>query len=151
MADTVKDKVEEAGHKIAEKATEIGHKVGEKAEKAADWAKEKAHEIGNRAEEAGQKAKHKMQETFGSGAGSASSSANDLTIANIREHMDVIGSCGKKLGRVDHVEGSQIKLTKNDSPDGKHHLIPTSWVTQVGDQVHLSKSCGEAAREWQTV
>ena len=151
MAGTIKGKAEEAGHKIAEKATEVGHKVGEKAEQAADWAKEKAHELGNRAEEVGQKAKHKMQETFGSGPGAGSSSANDISVANIREHMDVIGSCGNKLGRVDHVEGRNIRLTRNDSPDGKHHLIPTSWVTQVGDQVHLDRSCGEAAREWQTL
>jgi hypothetical protein len=147
MAGTLKGKAEAAGHKIAEKATEIGNRVGEKVEQAADWAKEKAHEVENRAEEVGQKAKHKVQETFGTG--SSTSSGNST--ANIREHMDVVGSCGNKLGRVDHVEGSQIKLTKNDSPDGMHHLIPTSWVTQVDDQVHLSKSCGEAAREWQTI
>jgi len=30
--------------------------------------------------------------------------------------MAVYGSCGNFLGRVDHVEGDQIKLTKNDSP-----------------------------------
>jgi hypothetical protein len=146
MAGTVRGKAEAAGHKIAEKANEIGHKVGEKVEEAADWAKEKAHQVGNRVEEAAQKAEHRVKETFGDGSGASS----NLT-TKIREHMDVIGSCGNKLGRVDHVEGSQIKLTRNDSPDGMHHLIPTSWVTQVDDQVHLNKSCGEAARDWQTI
>ena len=32
---------------------------------------------------------------------------------NIREHMDVIGSDGTKVGTVDHVQGSEIKLTKS--------------------------------------
>ena len=145
MAESIKDKVEDAGHKIAEKASEVGHKVGEKVEEAADWAKEKAHQVGHRIEEATQKAKHSASEVADEASGT------NWTTADIREHMDVIGSCGNALGKVDHVEGSQIKLTKNDSPDGQHHLIPTSWVQRVhGNHVHLSKNCGEAAREWKT-
>ena len=142
MAETFKDKVEEAGHKIAETATKVGHKVGEKVEEATDWAKEKAHQAGNRIEEGAQKVEHKAKETFGS-------SGQTGTVAHVREHMDVIGACGNKLGRVDRVEGSFIKLTKLDSPDAQHHLIPTSWVSRVDSQVHLSKNCGEAKREWQ--
>ena len=65
----------------------------------------------------------------------------------------MIGSCGTKLGRVEHIpRRSLIKLTNRDSPDGMHHLIPNELGWQdVDDQVHLSKTCGEAAREWQTV
>jgi hypothetical protein len=151
MAGTLKDQAEAAGRKIAETATKAGHRVGEKVEEATDWAKEKAHQVGNRAQEAVQKAEHKVQEAFGTGADASSSRDTTTSTSDIREHMDVIGSCGNKLGRVDHVEGSQLKLTRNDSPDGMHHLIPMSWVTQVDDQVHLNKSCGEAAREWQTI
>ena len=68
----------------------------------------------------------------------------------IKEHMDVICSCGTKLGRVDHVEGSNIKLTKNDSPDGRHHTIPTAWVERVDDHVHISKNSADAMREWKS-
>ena len=143
MAD-IKEKVEKAGHRIAEKATEVGHKLGEGVEKAADWAKEKAHAVGNRLGETKDKVVNRVQETVGSGG----SSADKSSTANVREHMDVIGSCGNKLGVVDHVEGSKIKLTKNDSPDGQHHFIPTSWISRVDDHVHLSKNCGEAKREW---
>jgi hypothetical protein len=141
MAETFRDKVEDAGHKIAEKATEIGHKVGEKAEEAADWAKEKAHQAGNRIEETAQKLHDKvapLSESKGS-AGSA---------ADIRPHMGVYGSCGNFLGKVDSVEGDQIKLTRKDSPDGMHHLIPLSWVAKVHDHIHLNKNCGEAKSEW---
>jgi hypothetical protein len=143
MAGTLKDKVEAAGDKIAEAATKVGHKVGEKVEEATDWAKQKAHQVGHRVEEATQKAEHKAKETFGEG------SATAKCTADIREHMDVIGSCGNKLGRVDHVEGGNIKLTKNDSPDGLHHFIPIGWVQRVDERVHLSKNCGEAKKEWQ--
>src|SRR4051794_6811565 len=51
MAESIKDKLEETGHKIAETATKVGHRVGEKVEEATDWAKEKAHQVGNRIEE----------------------------------------------------------------------------------------------------
>ena len=71
-----------------------------------------------------------------------------LSGSPIREHMDVICSEGKKLGRVDHVLGEEIKLTKNDSPDGKHHFIPMSLVDHVDEHVHLSKPGPEVMKEW---
>jgi hypothetical protein len=70
----------------------------------------------------------------------------------IREHMEVIGSCGKHVGFVDRVEGRSIKLT-TDTPQarGEHRYIPADWVGQekhgtddrvinaraAGDEVHL--------------
>jgi len=68
--------------------------------------------------------------------------------SSIREHMQVFGSCGNKLGDVDHVEGDSIKLTRNSSSDGQHHYIPMSWVDEVDDSVRLNKDCGEAKRDW---
>jgi len=141
MADTMKGKVEEAGHKIAETAKTAGHKIAEGAEKAADWAKEKTHQAGHKVDEMAQKASHRAEEAGLTGGRST---------ASVREHMDVFGSCGNKLGVVDHVEGGSIKLTKKDSPDGQHHLIPMSWVSRVDEHVHLSKNCGEAKKEWQS-
>ncbi|SIO41298.1 hypothetical protein SAMN05444166_4496 [Singulisphaera sp. GP187] len=156
MAESFKDKVEDAGHKIAEKATEVGHKVGEKAtevkhkvgekvEEAADWAKEKAHQAGHRIQEVVQKVEHKTGATLDQSKGATGSTAD------IREHMEVYGACGKLIGKVDHVEGSEIKLTKSDSPDGHHHMIPLAWVAKVHDHVHLSKTCDEVQHEWQPV
>ena len=57
--------------------------------------------------------------------------------------MEVVGSCGNKLGVVDAVEGDRIKLTKHDSPDGQHHFVPSSWVTKVDNHVHLSKTAAK--------
>jgi hypothetical protein len=108
MAETFKDKLEDAGHKIDEFA---------------------------------QKAEHKAKETFGEAGPSG-------TVADIKEHMEVYASCGTKVGKVDHVEGSSIKLTRNDSPDGQHHLIPTSWVSRVDQHVHLSKDHVEVQSQW---
>jgi hypothetical protein len=140
MADSIKGKMEQAGHKIAETATKVGHKIGETAEQVTDWAKEKLHQAGNRVSEATQKSKDKASESCGTAR----------STADIHEHMDVFGSCGNKLGRVDHVEGNSIKLTKNDSPDGEHHYIPLSWVSKVDNHVHLSKDCSDARNEWQS-
>ena len=58
-------------------------------------------------------------------------------VKNIRERMDVIASCGKKVGVIDHVEGDALKLTRKDSPDGRHHYIPASWVDHVDRHVQL--------------
>jgi len=68
--------------------------------------------------------------------------------ADIKPHMAVISSCGCTMGKVDGVEGGSIKLTKNDSPDGMHHFIPTAWVDHVDSHVHLNKNSEECKRGW---
>ena len=72
----------------------------------------------------------------------------DFGIAGIKDHMEVIASCGKKIGVVDDVEANAIKLTRKDSPDEQHHFIPVSWVARVDGQVHLNKNSKEAVAEW---
>ncbi len=145
MADTIKGKVQKAGHKVAEKFTEVGHKVAEQVEEGMDRAKETAHKVGHRMQETAQKMEHKAKDVFGEGT-----STSCVSAGAIREHMDVVGSCGNKLGRVDHVEGGMIKLTRNGSSDGCHHFVPISWVSRVDDRVHLTKSCTQAKEEWQS-
>lgn len=143
MAESFKDKLEKAGDQIAETATKVGHRVGEKVEEAADWVKEKTHQAGNRIDEAAQKLGHKTGTPLSESTGPVGSTAD------IREHMDVYASCGTKVGRVDHVEGSSIKLTKNDSPDGMHHTIPLSWVAKVHDHIHLDRDHTAVQSQWQ--
>jgi hypothetical protein len=65
---------------------------------------------------------------------------------NIREHMPVLCSNDKQFGTVDHVEGSAIKLTKDDQ--GQHHWIPMDWVTRVDQHVHVDRPGDQAMREW---
>ena len=121
---SVKDKVMDAGQAVADKAKVVGHKIADGAEQAADWVKEKT--------------------------GMCAVEGKDLGVSAIRERMDVISSCGHKIGVVDHVEGSTIKLTKSDSNDGQHHFIPVSWVGLVDGHVHLKKNSVEAVREWKS-
>ena len=70
----------------------------------------------------------------------------------IREHMEVVGSDGKHIGTVDHLEGAnEIKLAKKDpSAGGKHHFIPLDWVARVDSSVHLKKTSQEAVVGWRT-
>lgn len=63
-------------------------------------------------------------------------------MADIKEHMKVIGKDGAVVGTVDRVEGDRIKLTKKDSGaghEGHHHYIDRKLVGAVeGDTVKLS-------------
>ena len=120
----VKKTVKDAGHKIADTAKTIGKTVAAKAEQATEWVKEKTG----------------MSDSCGARRGAS----------EIQERMDVIASCGKKVGVVDHVEGGAIKLTRNDSPDGQHHFIPTSWVDHVDTHVHLKKNSVETEEGWKS-
>ena len=72
------------------------------------------------------------------------------SVADIKEHMDVYASTQAQEGRQGrpHRGGDRIELTKNDSPDGKHHFIPTSWVAKVHDHVHLNKDHVAVQSEW---
>lgn len=70
--------------------------------------------------------------------------------SEIKEHMEVLGSDGEHVGTVDHLQGeTRIKLTKSDSADGHHHLIPADWVDHVDEHVHLNVSSMEAFDNWE--
>lgn len=56
---------------------------------------------------------------------------------HIRKHMEVVGSDGKHVGTVDHLEGVRLKLTKSD-PNAE------------SDKVCLNVSCDQAMQTWQT-
>jgi hypothetical protein len=68
----------------------------------------------------------------------------------IREHMDVEGSDGRHVGRVDQVTGDEIELTKLDMQSGlKHHMIPLTWVDHIeGDTVCLNLTRDAAKSAW---
>lgn len=73
-----------------------------------------------------------------------------IDTANIREHMEVVGSDGDHVGRVDHVVGQEIELAKLDLAGGfKHHMIPLSWVDFVDDdKVRLNLTADSAKAQW---
>ena len=71
-------------------------------------------------------------------------------MADIKEHMTIIGKDGAHVGTVDRVEGDRIKLTKKDSSaehQGHHHYIEKQLVGSVeGDIVKLSVNADEALK-----
>ena len=103
MASKVKEKAADMGHAVADTAKTVGHKIAEGAEKAVDFIKEKTgmgeHPCGN-----------------------------STGIAGIKDHMDVIASCGSKVGVVDHVEGG-----RSNSPG-----TPASMVSTTSSRPHGS-------------
>jgi hypothetical protein len=72
--------------------------------------------------------------------------------SDIVTHMDIEGSDGKHVGRVDHVVGDEIELTKLDIKSGlKHHMIPLSWVDRVEDDtVCLNMTKDAVKSKWRT-
>jgi hypothetical protein len=119
----IKERLSGAGHKVADTAAAAGHAVAEKAAQAVDWVKEKV--------------------------GIGPQHASGEQIAGIKPGMNVVASCGSKMGVVDHLDGGVIKLTLRESLDGLHHYIPTSWVKKVHeDHVHLNKNSQETKAEW---
>jgi hypothetical protein len=50
---------------------------------------------------------------------------------DIKEH-EVIGSNGKHVGTVDHLDGARIKLTRSDSQDGNTNASASTPSTATG-------------------
>lgn len=73
-----------------------------------------------------------------------------IQASQIREHMEVLGSDGEHVGKVDHVQGSDIELAKLDLGSGlKHHLIPITWVDHVeDDKLYLNMTKDAAKAGW---
>jgi hypothetical protein len=75
-----------------------------------------------------------------------------IQASQIREHMEVVGSDGGHVGRVDKVMGEEIELSKLDLSAGlRHHMIPISWVEMIDDdtvRLNMTKEAAKAA--WRT-
>jgi hypothetical protein len=73
---------------------------------------------------------------------------NTIGTNGIREHMPVVCSDGGQFGTVDGIEGSSLKLTKDEH--GQHHWIPLDWVTSVDKHVHIDRPGKQAMKQWST-
>jgi hypothetical protein len=67
----------------------------------------------------------------------------------IKPHVPVVANDNRIVGKVDHVQGNSLKLTRDEK--GKHHLIPLDWIEKIDDKVHVNKPLEEVVRGWQTV
>lgn len=71
------------------------------------------------------------------------------SLAQVTEHMEVVGSDGAHVGTVDKVRGDRIILTKTDADaGGRHHSIPSRWLESVADKVTISKTADDAKAHW---
>jgi hypothetical protein len=70
-------------------------------------------------------------------------------LAKVSEPMEVVGSDGGHVGKVDKVRGDRIILAKSD-PDagGIHHSVPCGWVESVDDKVTLNRTADAAMHGW---
>ncbi len=73
-------------------------------------------------------------------------------LAQVREHMDVVGSDGQHVGQVDSVMGDRVKLTKGDQEaGGRHHYVPCSWIQSIeGDSVKLNRTAQQTQTTWES-
>ncbi len=75
--------------------------------------------------------------------------AQRQSLLKAQEHQEVVGSDGVHVGKIDHIRGDRILLTKTDrDAGGHHHSIPSSWIQSVDDKVHLSKTAEQAQQAW---
>ncbi|WEF25543.1 DUF2171 domain-containing protein [Paracoccus sp. S3-43] len=71
--------------------------------------------------------------------------------SQIKEHMEVVGADGVHVGKVDHLDGDRIKLTRKDEAHGQsrdhHHYLPLANVSSVdGGKLWLSADAANAAQ-----
>lgn len=70
--------------------------------------------------------------------------AKKQLIKQLDEHMDVVGSDGETVGKIDHIKADKVILTKNDSPDGRHHVVGCSRFDRVEDgKLYLDQPAAE--------
>ena len=69
-----------------------------------------------------------------------------IDLADIEEHMEVVGSDGLHVGTVDHLA---LKLTKKDpAAHGRHHIVDVEMIDAVEDnKVILNVTAEEAMGE----
>ncbi len=70
-------------------------------------------------------------------------------LGKVTEHMEVVGSDGTHVGKVDKVRGDRIILAKSDpNAGGMHHSVPCGWVESVEDKVTLNRTAQSAMDAW---
>lgn len=70
-------------------------------------------------------------------------------LGQVTEHMEVVGSDGTHVGKVDKVTGDRILLTKSDeNAGGHHHSVPCSWIERVDEKVVINRSAEDAMKSW---
>ncbi|MDB5719427.1 MAG: hypothetical protein JWP15_45 [Alphaproteobacteria bacterium] len=115
----------------------------------AQWRQRQIDEIDRDYEDYRREHHARFEQEFGDWRSKRQSQRQSL--AQVGEHMDVVGSDGTHVGTVDKVRGDRVILARHDpNAGGIHHSIPCSWVESVDDKVVLNRSAEEATRDWRS-
>ena len=66
-----------------------------------------------------------------------------VNVSDISKHMEIVGADGVHLGKVDHIDGERIKMTRKDHEHGQdsshHHYVRLAAIASLdGGKVWLS-------------
>ncbi|HEY0044036.1 MAG TPA: DUF2171 domain-containing protein [Allosphingosinicella sp.] len=115
----------------------------------ADWRRRQIDDLDRDYDEYRREHQSRFEQEFGSWRSRRQGQRQML--GSVREHMDVVGSDGSHVGKVDKLSGDRIILAKNDpSAGGLHHSVPCSWVDKVEGGVTLNRTADQAMAEWRT-
>jgi hypothetical protein len=113
----------------------------------AEWRRRQIEDLDRDYDEYRREHQSKFESEFGSWRSKRQSQRQALD--KVDEHMEVVGSDGSHVGKVDKVRGDRIILAKSDpNAGGQHHSVPCAWVERVEEKVMLNKSAEEAMSAW---
>jgi hypothetical protein len=114
-----------------------------------EWRRRQIEDLDRDYDEYRREHQSKFENEFGTWRSKRQGQRQSLN--KVSEHMEVVGSDGSHVGKVDKVRGDRIILAKSDAnAGGIHHSVPCSWVEGVEDKVTLNKTAEQAMTEWRS-
>ncbi|HEX8482926.1 MAG TPA: DUF2171 domain-containing protein [Allosphingosinicella sp.] len=112
-----------------------------------EWRRRQIEDLDRDYEEYRREHQSKFEQEFGGWRQKRASQRQML--GKVTEHMEVVGSDGAHVGKVDKAGGDRIILAKSDpNAGGMHHSIPGGWVESVEDKVILNRTAASALDSW---
>ncbi|HEX8241675.1 MAG TPA: DUF2171 domain-containing protein [Allosphingosinicella sp.] len=112
-----------------------------------EWRRRQIEDLDRDYDEYRREHQSKFEQEFGGWRQKRASQRQML--GKVTEHMEVVGSDGAHVGKVDKVRGDRIILAKSDpNAGGMHHSVPCGWVENVEDKVILNRTAEAAMDAW---
>jgi hypothetical protein len=112
-----------------------------------EWRRRQIEDLDRDYDEYRREHQSKFEQEFGGWRQKRASQRQML--GKVTEHMEVVGSDGTHVGKVDKVSGDRIILAKSDpNAGGMHHSVPCGWVESVEDKVILNRTSDSAMESW---
>jgi hypothetical protein len=112
-----------------------------------EWRRRQIEDLDRDYDEYRREHQSKFEQEFGGWRQKRASQRQML--GKVTEHMEVVGSDGTHVGKVDKVGGDRIILARSDpNAAGMHHSVPCGWVESVEDKVILNRTASSAMDSW---